>query len=546
MNETIKNLAARLQELTGLQDAYLLTVLIFLPVIGAIVLAFFNERSERQRGLLRWGALFVALLDLLVALLAWARFDLASEEKFQFLVRATWIPTWGASYQVGADGLSLLLVLLTTLLGVLAVLSSFTAIRKREKEYYILLLLLQSGVLGTFLSLDLLLFYLFWELMLIPLYFLIGIWGSKDRIYATMKFVIYTLTGSLLMLVAILYLYLKVRGINGGVPTFDYLKIVTLDLNETEAGFGLSLAAKRVLFLAFLLAFAIKVPFFPFHTWLPDAHTEAPTAGSVILAGVLLKTGVYGILRFCIPFFPEAAAQMAPFLVWLSIIAIMYGALTAMAQKDAKRLVAYSSVSHMGFVTLGIFAGIIGAQDIALRGGMLQMINHGISTGGLFLCVGMIYERRHTRLMEDFGGLAQNMRRFAVLTIIIVLSSAALPGLNGFIGEALVIFGVFKVRYLWAALAAIGVILSVCYLLLMVQKMFFGPLDKPANRELRDLTFREVVTLLPLIAMTVWIGLYPKPFLKLLERNSADTIAQIQQVREAPKTILVYHPPRGR
>lgn len=498
----------------------LLSLIIFLPLLGAFLLFAIPSRSDWGKSIIRGGALVIALVDFLVSLWAALRFDLSpSAPRFQFLVRAEWIHDWGASYQVGADGLSLLLVLLTSFLSVLAILSSFRAIRRREKEYYCLLLLLQCGILGTFLALDLLLFYVFWELMLIPLYFLIGIWGSENRIYATMKFLIYTLTGSLLMLVGILYIYFQARIRNGGIGTFDYLALVQADLALPD---GVAL----LLFLAFLIAFAIKVPLFPLHTWLPDAHTEAPTAGSVILAGVLLKTGVYGILRYCIPFFPKAASEMAPFLAWLAVIGIIYGALTALAQKDMKRLVAYSSVSHMGFVILGIFA----FQEMAVRGGMLQMINHGISTGGLFLCVGMIYERRHTRLLSEFGGLAVNMRRYAVLTMIIALSSLGLPGLNGFIGELLVILGVFQVRVLWAVLAGTGVVLSAVYLLVMVQKTFFGPLDKSENRDLRDLCVREVVTLVPIVLVAFWIGFYPRPFLRLLERNSTELVMTMQNV----------------
>jgi len=510
---------------------HILTIVIFLPMAGALFLLLVSGRSEKGKAVLRWGSFGFALVNFLISLLVAARFDLSPRApRFQFLVQADWIPSWGVSYEVGVDGLSLTLVLLTNLLSVLAILSSFSAIRCREKEYYILMLLLQAGILGTFLALDLFLFYIFWELMLILLYFLIGIWGSEDRVYATMKFVVYTLTGSLLMLIGILAVYFHVQQVNGGKGTFDYLVFV-------EANHALSPGARMWLFLAFLIAFAIKVPIFPFHTWLPDAHTEAPTAGSVILAGILLKTGVYGILRYCIPLFPEAAREAAPVLVWLAIVAIVYGALAAMAQKDMKRLVAYSSVSHMGFVILGIFA----FQEQAVRGALLQVINHGISTGGLFLCVGILYERRHTRTMSEFGGLAVNMRRYAALTVILALSSLALPGLNGFVGEFLVIVGVFQVRVLWAVLASAGVILSAVYLLVMVQKTFFGPLDKPANRALRDLGLREVLTLLPLVLIAFGIGFYPRPLLRLLERNSTDLMAQIQNVGRERESLVVHH-----
>lgn len=510
-------------------ESHLLTAIVFTPFVGAVALFFLPSGSKAGKAAVRWTAFAVALCTFAVSIFTWSRFDLSpAARQFQFFVKVPWIPEWGVNYELGADGLSLLLILLTNLLSTLAILSSFTAIREREKEYYILMLLLQGGILGAFCSLDLFLFYVFWEIMLIPLYFLIGMWGSEQRIYATMKFLIYTLAGSLLMLVGILVIYFRFKQVNGGVGTFDYLLISQADL-------GLSPNAQMWLFLSLFIAFAIKVPIFPLHTWLPDAHTEAPTAGSVILAGVLLKTGVYGILRYCIPLFPEAAMRVAPILAWLAVIAIIYGALTALAQKDMKRLVAYSSVSHMGFVILGIFA----LQEQAVRGGMLQMINHGISTGGLFLCVGMIYERRHTRLMSDFGGLAVNLRRYAVLTVIIVLSSLGLPGLNNFVGEFLVIVGTFKVNVVWAALAASGVILSAVYLLVMVERTFFGPLDKVENRRLRDLCAREVLTLLPLIAIAFWIGLYPRPFLRLLERNSKQTIATLEKARTERRLIIV-------
>lgn len=526
----IDSIISALGAAATVMESQALTLIIFLPLVGALGLLAINTRTESGKAFLRWTALGIAIVDLLLSLVVAAGFDFsAGAPEFQFLARTTWIPAWGVSYQVGADGLSLLLVLLTNFLSVLAILSSFTSIQKREKEYYFLLLLLQTGILGTFLALDLFLFYVFWEIMLIPLYLLIGIWGSGNRVYATMKFVIYTLTGSLLMLVGILVIYFHGMEANAGNGTFDYLI-----LREADLGIGANL--QLLLFLSLFIAFAIKVPLFPLHTWLPDAHTEAPTAGSVILAGVLLKTGVYGIVRYCIPLFPEAAVRLAPLIVWLAIIAIIYGALTAMAQKDAKRLVAYSSVSHMGFVMLGIFA----FQEQAVRGGMLQMINHGLSTGALFLCIGMIYERRHTRLMSDFGGLAQNMRKFAVLTVIVVLSSAGLPGLNGFIGEFLIIIGAFARNVVWAALAGTGIILGAVYLLILVQRTFFGPLDKEENKVLKDINLREVLTLVPIILIAFWIGLYPKPFLKCLERNSTELISQVE-TSDNERTLIEVH-----
>jgi len=494
----------------------MLSIIIFLPLLGAVVIALTARRKESTFP--RWGSLTVSLITFILSLALLTRYD-PTAIGFQFEEQYSWVPAWGISYHLGIDGLSLLLVLLTNLLTTISILSSFTAITHRQKEYYIFMLILQTGILGTFLALDLFLFYIFWELMLIPLYFLIGIWGSADRIYATMKFILYTMTGSVLMLVGILMLYFKsVAAFGHG--TFDLVKLYELGLGAHEQFW---------LFLALFFAFAIKVPLFPLHTWLPDAHTEAPTAGSIILAGVLLKTGVYGILRFCIPLFPLAARQLAPAISWLAIVAIIYGALTALAQKDAKRLVAYSSVSHMGFIILGIFA--FNLQSVS--GGIIQMINHGISTGGLFLCMGIIYERRHTRLMSDFGGLAQNLHKYAVLTMIIMLSSVGLPGLNGFIGEFLIILGVFKHNILYAVFATSGVILAAVYLLTMYQKIFFGPNDNPKNQKLADLRPHELWALIPLVLLAFWIGLYPKPFLNVIEPASN----AIVQTMQSPHTI---------
>ncbi len=502
----------------------MLSIIIFLPLLGAVILALTVRRKESTFP--RWGSLTVSLITFILSLALLTRYD-PTAIGFQFEEQCSWVPAWGISYHLGIDGLSLLLVLLTNLLTTISILSSFTAIKHRQKEYYIFMLILQTGILGTFLALDLFLFYIFWELMLIPLYFLIGIWGSADRIYATMKFILYTMTGSVLMLVGILMLYFKsVAAFGHG--TFDLVKLYELGLGAHEQFW---------MFLALFFAFAIKVPLFPLHTWLPDAHTEAPTAGSIILAGVLLKTGVYGILRFCIPLFPLAARQLAPAISWLAIVAIIYGALTALAQKDAKRLVAYSSVSHMGFIILGIFA--FNLQSVS--GGIIQMINHGISTGGLFLCIGIIYERRHTRLMSDFGGLAQNLHKYAVLTMIIMLSSVGLPGLNGFIGEFLIILGVFKHNILYAVFATSGVILAAVYLLTMYQKIFFGPNDNPKNQKLADLRSHELWALIPLVLLAFWIGLYPKPFLNIIEPASNAIVQTMQtpHTSETPSRFMV-------
>ena len=492
----------------------MLTNIIFLPIVGAIFIAIVLRKD--QRTVIKYTSLFFSGMSFLFSLYLLPNFDYISgafvcEERYQ------WIPSLGISYHLGLDSLSLALVILNGLLTVISILSSFTAINKHERAYYSLLLILQAGINGTFMALDLVLFYIFWEVMLLPLYFLIGIWGSENRIYATMKFVLFTLTGSVLMLLAILSLYFQSRTAVGPAGTFDFT-----DLRYIIANGSLKLKpnTELYLFLAFFLAFAIKVPLFPFHTWLPDAHTEAPTAGSVILAGVLLKTGVYGIMRFCIPLFPNATKVCAPFILWLSAIAIIYGAMTAIAQKDMKRLIAYSSVSHMGFIILGLFA----FNEISVQGAILQMINHGISTGGLFLCVGLIYERRHTRLMKDFGGLAQNLKIYAVLTVIIVLSSAGLPGLNGFIGEFTILLGTFKMSKILAIVGALGIVFGAVYLLIMVQRVFFGPLDNPKNKEIKDLNFRETLTLLPLILIAFLIGLWASPFLNFVKAPSRQIV----------------------
>jgi NADH-quinone oxidoreductase subunit M len=418
----------------------------------------------------------------------------------QLVERADWIKAFHVQYLLGIDGISLLLVLLTSLLTFLATLSSWEAVRERLKEYYIFMLILEVGMVGVFVSLDFVLFYVFWEVMLVPMYFLIGIWGGERRLYAAIKFFLYTLFGSVMMLVAILVLYSRYR-------TFDLLAML-------ESGSVLPLALQSWVFLAFFLGFAIKVPIFPFHTWLPDAHVEAPTAGSVILAGILLKMGAYGFIRISIPLFPDASRKFVPLLIVLALVSIVYGALVSLMQKDMKKLIAYSSVSHMGFVMLGLFT----FSPLAIKGAVLQMVNHGISTGALFLVVGVLYERRHARLIADFGGLSARMPLYAAVFLIMAMSSIGLPGLNGFIGEFMILMGTWSVNWVWASVAATGIVLAAGYMLWLYQRVMFGRLENPANQSLRDLTVREFATFLPLILLAFWIGVFPKPFLDVIDK----------------------------
>jgi NADH-quinone oxidoreductase subunit M len=479
-------------------DSHILNTILFTPLVGAILMLFIpRERPDLHR----WMGNIFACLGLLVSLpLIW-RFNTALDApRFQFLTDHEWIPSISARYTLGIDGLSFLLVMLTTILGAIAVLSSWSAIQKREKEYYILLLLLQTGMLGVFMSLDFVLFYVFWEVMLVPMYFLIGVWGSERRLYAAIKFFLYTLAGSVLMLLAVLAIYFTTH-------TFSIKNV----LESPHPLFTLQL--QRWLFWGFFFAFAIKVPMFPFHTWLPDAHTEAPTAGSVILAGVLLKMGTYGFLRFSVPMFPDATNQYRNFMIVLSLIGIIYGALVCMMQKDMKKLIAYSSVSHMGFCTLGIFA----LTPLGLTGSIIQQINHGISTGALFLIVGVLYERRHTRLISEFGGLATPMPNFAAVYLIVTLSSLGMPLLNGFIGEFTILRGIFEVKWQYAAWGVIGVVLGAAYLLWLYQRVMFGNITNPLNEHLPDLNGREWATLLPLVFLAFWIGIYPAPLFHVLE-----------------------------
>ncbi len=474
----------------------ILTFIIFFPLAGLLVVLFLPAGRGKA---IKLAANIVTGLEFLATLYLLTGFSAASGE-MQFVERASWIPSFKVQYLLGIDGISLLLVLLTSLLTFLATLSSWSAIKDRLKEYYIFLLLLEVGMIGVFVSLDLVLFYVFWEVMLVPMYFLIGIWGGERKLYAAIKFFLYTLFGSVMMLIGILVIYFHYN-------TFDYMAIL-------QSGTYLAGSLQLWVFLAFGLGFAIKVPMFPFHTWLPDAHVEAPTAGSVILAGVLLKMGTYGFVRFSLPFFPEASRHFVPLVIVLALISIVYGALVSLMQKDMKKLIAYSSVSHMGFVMLGLFT----FSPLAVKGAVLQMINHGISTGALFLIVGVLYERRHTRLISEFGGLSSRMPVYAAIFLIISMSSIGLPGLNGFIGEFMILMGAWTVNWVWAAVAATGIVLGAGYMLWLYQRVMFGKITNPANESLKDLTLRELATLLPLVLLAFWIGIMPKPFLNVLDK----------------------------
>jgi len=542
----------------------ILSLITFLPLLGAVIAVFINGE---KRDTIKWWAFVVAGINFLLSLPLFFYFDPAFTG-MQFVDRRPWIPALGVSYYLGVDGISLFLILLTTLLSAVAVLSSWRAITERVKEYYITLLLLETGMIGVFASLDLFLFYVFWEAALVPMYYLIGVWGGPRRIYAALKFVLYTMAGSVLMLVGIMALYfLNIQAT--GQATFDLLELIRLEVSP---------AAQMWLFLAFALAFAIKVPLFPFHTWLPDAHVEAPTAGSVILAGILLKMGSYGLVRFCLPLFPTAAqAFVAPMSI-LAIVGIIYGALAAMGQRDIKRLVAYSSVAHLGFVVLGTFA----LNETGLTGSVLQMVNHGLSTGALFLLVGMIYERCHTRMIADYRGLWKVIPAYTIVLLLVTLSSMGLPGLNGFVGEFLILSGVVRANAVYAVLGAVGIVLAAAYLLWMFQRVAQGEPrvrrrqgdkgtrgqgdketgrggeeetgrqgdketgrggeeetrrqgDKETGRQgegegsavtLPDLTLREVIVMAPLVVFILWIGLYPAPFLEYI-RPSVESLLMV-------------------
>jgi len=512
-------------------SSHLLSVILFTPLLGALILLLIPREASTLHRLV--GNLF-GVLGFVVSLPLMVHFPSGSGG-YEFREVYDWIPSMGAKYSLGVDGISMLLVMLTTFLGMIAITSSWSAIQQRTKEFYILMLLLQTGMIGVFVSLDFFLFYVFWEVMLVPMYFLIGVWGSDRRLYAAIKFFLYTLAGSVIMLLAILGLYFNYSKATG-VQTFDIPSLLAAVQNSAYAS-TFTESLKVWLFWGFFFAFAIKVPMFPFHTWLPDAHTEAPTAGSVILAGVLLKMGTYGFLRFSLPLLPAnpvLRSKIIHILILLSLVGIIYGAIVCLMQKDMKRLIAYSSVSHLGFCTLGIFA----LTPLGLSGSVLQQINHGISTGALFLIVGVLYERRHTRLISEFGGLATPMPSFAAIYLIISLSSLGMPLLNGFIGEFTILQGTFTVSKAWAAWATLGIVLGAAYLLWLYQRTMFGPVTHEVNKTLPDLNLREYAILLPLVALAFWIGIYPKPFFAYLEKPVQRIVQQVnpsfyQQAKQA-------------
>ncbi len=483
---------------------HILTLVTFFPLVAVMVLLLIpREETKALFGL----GFFFSFLEFVLSLHLYFHFK--NTGSFEFIEIAPWIPVWNIQYLMGIDGVSLWLILLTTLLTPLAILASRTSITNRVKEFLVSVLILETGMIGVFCALDLFLFYVFWEVMLVPMYFIIGVWGGQRRIYAAIKFFIYTMAGSVLMLIAILYLYFKAGN------TFNLMEIY-----DTK----LALPAQMWVFAAFALAFAIKVPLFPFHTWLPDAHVEAPTAGSVILAGVLLKMGTYGFFRFAMPLFPEALVIFQPYLIALAVIGIVYGALVAMVQPDIKKLVAYSSVSHMGVVMLGLFS----LNKTGIEGGLYQMINHGISTGALFLLIGVLYERTHSRLIVDHGGLTKMMPWYATVFLIVTFSSIGLPLTNGFVGEFLSLAGTFQVIR-WAAIVGTsGVVLSAVYMLWMVERVMFGEIKNPTGHSLPDLKTREIFIFLPLIVLIFWMGIYPKPFLDKMSRPIDQMLIQMQ------------------
>jgi NADH-quinone oxidoreductase subunit M len=517
-------------------SGFIVSLITFFPLIGVAFLMLVgkeNAKTAKMAGIITSAITFILSLHL------WFHFD-SQVPGFQFVQQFVWIGGLNISYHVGIDGLSLLMILLTTFLTPIALLGTWNSIEKRVREYTMMIILLETGMIGVFASLDLFLFYIFWEAMLIPMYFIIGFWGGQDRVYAAVKFFLYTLFGSLLMLVAIIALGYFASTMPGGVFTTNIVSLYGVASR-------LPLALQLWMFLAFALSFAIKVPLFPFHTWLPDAHVQAPTAGSVILAGVLLKMGTYGFIRFCVPLFPEATIVVAPYISVLAVVGIVYGALVSMVQTDIKKLVAYSSVSHLGFVVLGIFS----MTEEGMQGAMIQMVNHGLSTGGLFLLVGMIYDRTHTRAITDFGGVAKLMPVFASFLMVISLSSIGLPGLNGFVGEFLILLGSFKSTLLgsraYSAFAALGVIFSAVYLLWMYQRVMFGPVREGGiynGHAVKDLSKREIAALVPVVFFVVWIGVYPGTFLSKSAEVARRTV-QLIETTERGAPIRYAESPSG-
>jgi NADH-quinone oxidoreductase subunit M len=505
----------------------ILSVLTYTPLLGALLLMLFVPPQDTR--MIKAIAVIFTALAFVFSLVVLSNFD-GSQPQMQLVEHASWIPSIGVAYFLGVDGISILLILLTTLLSIIIVFCSFPDIEARQKEYYVCLLFLETGMLGVFMAMDFFLFYIFWEIMLVPMYFLIGIWGHGRRLYSAIKFFLYTLFGSVFMLLGILALYF----FNGnpdhgtGQLTFNILELIHNLQVPTEPIFA-GLSAQDLIFLGFFLGFAIKVPMFPFHTWLPDAHTDAPTAGSVILAGVLLKMGTYGFVRFSLPLLPVASHNMVGFMALLAIIGILYGALVAMAQKDMKRLIAYSSVSHMGFLMLGIFA----LNPEGVTGGIIQMINHGISTGALFLLVGIIYVRRHTREIAAFSGLSSTVPIFAVFFAITMFSSIGLPGLNGFVGEFLILVGMFKTNFVYATFAVLGIVLGAAYMLWLYQRTMFGEPTTPENQNMRDMNGLEIAYMLPLVLLMFWIGLYPRPYLNLMEPTVKHYVSHMQERQQA-------------
>jgi NADH-quinone oxidoreductase subunit M len=494
----------------------LLSLLTFFPLVGVVIILLLKAIRRESDNLIRQIAIGTSVITFVIAVVVLIQFN-PDRGGLQMIDRGEWIPSLGVQYFLAVDGMAILFVMLTAFITPLAIISSWSSIQSQVKGYYIFMLLLETAMIGVFLAQDLFLFYVFWEFTLIPMYFLIGIWGGEKRVYASIKFFLYTMAGSLFMLVAILYLGL----------TNDTFSVP--DLIASRGSFA-AMPVQALLFLGFAIAFAIKVPIFPFHSWLPDAHTEAPTAGSIVLAGILLKMGTYGFIRFNLPLFPEASFDFAPFIAVLAIIGIIYGAIVSFAQKDVKRLVAYSSVSHLGFVMLGIFS--LNIQGI--EGGILQGINHGLSTGALFFIVGILYEQRHTRMMSAFGGIWRALPVFTALTLVVVLSSMGLPGLNGFIGEFTILLGSMGAdealgsnAWIYTAFAASGVILAAIYLLWMFQRVFMGPLDKEENRRLRDVNTRELVIFIAFLIFIVWIGINPNPYFQVMDASVSRLIGEL-------------------